>query len=253
MASRPDLSAALIQAAHEISQPRELQTTLDIIVETAASSLPGIDHVGITIASQDGQMETRAGSDTLVRELDELQYELGEGPCVHAIDAEPVTTLEWASRDPRWPRFLPLAVAKGLRSQMGMRLYTEKMTLGALNMYSTSSDTIDPDAVHMAELFAAHASLVLGHARREEQLSTALLTRKVIGQAIGILMERHSLDEDGAFAYLTRVSSHTNIKLRDVAAEVVEQRNDLSKTFEALNGSPANGAHQSPGLSTTGQ
>ena len=95
-----------------------------------------------------------------------------------------------------------------------MRLYTERETLGGLNMYSTSSDTIDSAAVHMAELFAAHASLALGHARREEQLSTALLTRKVIGQAIGILMERHGLDEDGAFAYLTRVSSHSNVKLR---------------------------------------
>ena len=96
-------------------------------------------------------------------------------------------------------------------------------------MYSTSSDTIDPAAMHMAELFAAHASLTLGHARREEQLSTALVTRKVIGQAIGILMERHALDEDGAFAYLTRVSSHTNVKLRSVAQEIVAQRNDLSK------------------------
>jgi GAF domain-containing protein len=145
-------------------------------------------------------METKAGTDPFVWELDRLQYELREGPCVHAIAVGPVTTVEWARREQRWPRFMPLAVAKGLRSQMGMRLYADRETLGGLKMYSTSSDTIDPDAVHMAELFAAHASLALGHARREEQLSTALLTRKVIGQAIGILMEQHALDEDGAFA-----------------------------------------------------
>ena len=229
MGPRPEISAALLKAAQEISQPRELQTTLDTIVETAAHSLPGIDHVGITIASRSGAMETKAGSDTFVWELDKLQYELHEGPCLHAIAVEPVTTVEWAGRDQRWPQFMPLAVAKGLRSQMGLRLYTETETLGGLNMYSTSSDTIDPAAMHMAELFAAHASLTLGHARREEQLSTALVTRKVIGQAIGILMERHALDEDGAFAYLTRVSSHTNVKLRSVAQEIVAQRNDLSK------------------------
>jgi GAF domain-containing protein len=105
-------------------------------------------------------------------------------------------------------------------------------------MYSTSSDTIDPDAVHMAELFAAHASLALGHSRREEQLSAALLTRKVIGQAIGILMERLDLNEDGAFAYLTRVSSHTNVKLRTVAQEIVDRRNDQSTTLGHSNGSP---------------
>jgi GAF domain-containing protein len=231
MGPRPNITAALLEAAREISQPRDLQTTLDTIVTSAAQSLPGIDHVGITIAGSDGSMETKASSDTFVTELDELQYELGEGPCVHAITVEAVTTVDYAGRDQRWPRFMPLAVAKGLRSQMGMRLYSEKDTLGGLNMYSTSSDTIDPDAVHMAELFAAHASLTLGHARREEHLSTALLTRKVIGQAIGILMERHAMDEDGAFAYLARVSSHTNVKLRRVAAEIVAQSNDQSKTL----------------------
>jgi GAF domain-containing protein len=234
MSPRPDISAALLEAAREISRPRDLQTTLNTIVTTAALSLPGIDHVGITIARSDGSMETKASSDTFVTELDELQYELGEGPCVHAITEEAVTTVDWAARDRRWPRFMPLAVAKGLRSQMGMRLYSERDTLGGLNMYSTSSDTIDPAAVYMAELFAAHASLMLGHARREEQLSTAMATRKVIGQSIGILMERHALDEDGAFAYLTRVSSHTNVKLRMVAAEIVAQSNDLSKTLGQL-------------------
>lgn len=80
----------------------------------------------------------------------------------------------------------------------------------------------------MAELFAAHASIALGRSRREEQLNAALFTCKVIGQATGILMERHELDEDGAFAYLTRVSSHTNVKLREVAREIVALRNDLS-------------------------
>jgi GAF domain-containing protein len=229
MGIRPDITAALVRVTREITEPHELQATLDMIVETAAHSLPGIDHVGITIASRNGAMETRAGSDALVWELDRMQYEFGEGPCVHAIGVEPVTTVEWASREQRWPRFMPHAVARGLRSQMGMRLYTERETLGGLNMYSTSSDTIDPDAVHMAELFAAHSALALGHARREEQLSAALATRKVIGQAIGILMERHGLDENDAFAYLTRLSSHTNVKLRTVAREVVELRNDASK------------------------
>jgi len=251
---RPDISAALVKVAHEINEPRELQTVLNTIVGTAVHSLPGIDHVGITIASKDGRMETLAGTDPFVWELDRFQYQLGEGPCVHAIAVDPVTTVEWAGREQRWPRFMPLAVARGLRSQMGMRLFTERETLGGLNMYSTSSDTIDPDAVHMAELFAAHASLALGHARREEQLSAALLTRKVIGQAIGILMERHALDQDGAFAYLTRVSSHTNVKLRAVAQEIVDQSNDQPRTLGHWNGSPApRGPDQSPRLRPPGR
>ena len=238
MAIRPDISAALSRVTREMNEPRDLQTTLNTLVETAARSLPGINHVGITIAGKNGDMETKAGSDPFVWELDKLQYELGEGPCVHVIGVEAITKVEWTRREQRWPKYMPLAVAKGLRSQMGMRLYTERETLGGLNMYSTSSDTIDGDAMHMAELFAAHASMALGHARREEQLSSALLTRKVIGQAIGILMERHDLDQDGAFTYLTRVSSHTNVKLRRVAQEIVDLRNDLSKELGHPNGSP---------------
>lgn len=229
---RPDIGEALIMAAREINEPKTLQETLNTIVETAARSLPGIEHVGITIAGRDGTMETRAGTDQLVWDLDKVQYELGEGPCIHAILDEPVTTVEYASREQRWPRFIARAVEMGLQSQLGMRLFTEAETIGALNMYSTSAETIDPDVAHMAELFAAQASIALGRTRREEQLTTAMQTRKVIGQAIGILMERHSVDEDRAFAYLTRVSSHTNIKLRDVAAEIVALRNDQSHDHE---------------------
>jgi GAF domain-containing protein len=226
---RPDIGDALIRAARQINEPHTLQDTLDMIVETAVRSLPGMDHVGITLANRDGTMETKAGTDQLVWELDQLQYDLGEGPCLHAILDEPVTKVEYAFREQRWPQFIPRAVEMGLQSQLGMRLFTETETIGGLNMYSTSFATIDPDVMHKAELFAAQASIALGRTRREEDLNTALQTRKVIGQSIGILMERHGIDEDRAFAYLARVSSHTNIKLREVAAEVVALRNDQSR------------------------
>jgi AmiR/NasT family two-component response regulator len=52
-----------------------------------------------------------------------------------------------------------------------------------------------------------------------------LQARKVIGQAIGIVMERYQMNEDRAFSFLVRASSHGNIKLRDIAQELVEQRN----------------------------
>jgi len=229
-AYRPELGDALAHVAREINQTRSLQSTLDTIVSTALRSLPGIDHVGITIASRAGTMTTIAATDPLVSVLDQLQYDLGEGPCVHAILSEPVTTIEHAALERRWPRFMAAAVSHGLRSQLGMRLYAERETLGSINLYSTSVDTIDPEVRHVGELFAAHASVALGRARREEDLNAALLTRKVIGQAIGILMERHGLDEDAAFAYLTRVSSRSNVKLRAVATEIVDRRNDETRS-----------------------
>jgi GAF domain-containing protein len=226
MVDRPDIAAALTQAARDINSPRDLDSTLDAIVHTAQRSLPGIDHVGISIAHRNGKIETRAGSDQLVWELDQLQYDLGEGPCLHAVREQPVARVDDLQAEQRWPRYVPLAVGRGVRAQLGLRLYIEEQTLGGLHLYSTSARSIDTEVEHAAQLFAVHAALALGRAQREEDLNAALQTRKVIGQAIGMVMERYQLDEARAFEYLTRVSQHSNIKLRDVAQEIVEQGND---------------------------
>jgi GAF domain-containing protein len=114
-------------------------------------------------------------------------------------------------------------VEVGLRSQLGLRIFTDGQTLGGLNLYSTASDTVDPEATKIAQLFAAHAAIAMGRARREEQLTNALVTRKAIGQAIGILMERYRITEDRAFHFLLRASQTSNTKLRVVAQQVVTE------------------------------
>jgi GAF domain-containing protein len=227
VAARPDLTAALNDAARDIHSAQDLASTLDATVHAAKRSLPGVDHVGISVLHRGaGRIETKAGTDQLVWTLDEIQYDLGEGPCLSAVLEEPVVVVNELRHDQRWPRFVPAAVQHGLKAQLGLRLYTEGETLGGLNLYATASEVIDPEVQHTAELFAVHAALALGHIRREEQLHTALSTRKVIGQAIGIIMERYQLDEDRAFGYLVRVSRHSNVKLRDIAQEVVDRGNE---------------------------
>lgn len=219
------IATALAAAAREINASKDVDAMLDTIVRVAKRDMPDIDMVGISIAHRDGRVETRAATDDLVHELDNLQYELHEGPCVHSIEAEPVVLVEDLRHEQRWPAYVPLAVRRGLRAQLGLRLYVEDETLGGLNMYSLSSDTIGAETRELAEIFAAHAALTLGRVRKEDQLTEALASRKLIGQAIGIVMERFSLDEDRAFQYLSRVSQHGNVKLRAVAEELVGQRN----------------------------
>lgn len=219
------IADALARAAREINAPRDLAMTLDAIVHTARRSLPGIDHVGISIVQRGGRVETKAGTDQLVWDLDQLQYDLGEGPCWDAITADGVVRVDELRHEQRWPNYVPQAVHRGLRAQLGLRLYADDKTLGGLNLYCTSADTIDPDVEQLAELFAVHAAVALGRSRREQALHTALETRKVIGQALGIIMERYSVGEDRAFEYLTRVSQHSNVKIRDVALSLVSQHN----------------------------
>lgn len=221
--SPADVAAALDVAARTINSSPTVEGTLDAIVHAAKASVPGFDEVGVSIVHHDGTIETKAATGQLVWDLDALQYELGAGPCVEAMRDEPVVMAETIRHDQRWPGYVPRAVEAGLRSQLGVQLFLDERTLGGLNMYSTSSDTIEPDALHAAEMFATHAALALGHARLESQLTDAMASRKAIGMAIGLLMARYEVDQDQAFQFLVRVSSTSNTKLRDVAQEVVRQ------------------------------
>ena len=228
-AQRPDLVHALAEATRKITDNGDLTAILTTLVHATQRSLPGVDHAGISVTHKDGRVETLAMTDPFVAALDELQYGLGEGPCLEAISEGATVNIVDALQETRWPRFIPRAVELGLRSQMGVRVYVEDKTVGGLNLYSTRPNAIDPDVQPMADLFATHAALALGKARHEETLYAGMQTRKVIGQAIGILMERYELDEDRAFQYLARVSQHSNHKLRDVAVELVEQVNEHNR------------------------
>jgi GAF domain-containing protein len=234
-----DFARALTEAAKVIHSPRTEEETLLAIALEARRSVPGFDHVGISISHRNGKIETMASTDDLVGELDDLQYDLMEGPCVDSVHSAPVVVVENARHEQRWPRFIPEAVKKGLRAQLALRLFTEDETLGSINLYSTTSDTVDPNALAMAELFAAHAAIALGRARYEHQLNDALGSRKTIGQAVGLVMERYRIDEDRAFHFLVRVSRNSNIKLRDVAQELVDGANDTFRvTGERVSTAP---------------
>lgn len=216
-------ASALARAARMIHREETLDETLAAIVGTARISVPGFDHAGISIITAKGAIETKAATDPIVWELDRLQYDLAEGPCVSAMRGTPVVSVPRARHEQRWPAFMPQALRLGLRSQLAVRLFLdEEGTMGALNLYSTSQEEIDPDAEHVAELFASHAAIALHQAREVEHLNQALESRKVIGQALGIVMERYALDETRAFSFLLRASSTSNIKLRDIAAQLVE-------------------------------
>ena len=85
-----------------------------------------------------------------------------------------------------------------------------------------SAGVASPAAVQIASLFAIHASHALGRRLAEQQLTAALSTRKIIGQAVGIVMERYRLSEQQAFTFLVRASHDTGTRLRLIAAQLVD-------------------------------
>ena len=105
---------------------------------------------------------------------------------------------------------------------LSFQLWVDSDNLGALNLYSTHANAFNDESEHIGLLFAAHAAVAYAAVHRQDYLHQAMETRDLIGQAKGILMERHHITGDRAFLALTRISQDTNRRLRDVAAELVK-------------------------------
>lgn len=214
----------LLEVSRRLSRalaPGDLDGTLARITAAAVEVLPEVDLSSITVRHSDGRLESFAVTDPLLEGIDAAQRELREGPCFDAATDSVHVTAPDLAHDPRYPRYAPTAVAAGVRAQAGIRLFETPSTSGALNLYSRRAGafaTLDG----VGHLFAHQAALALSYAREITQLSEAVRTRQTIGQAVGVVMERFSLDEARAFAFLTRISQDTNTKLRVIAERLLE-------------------------------
>jgi GAF domain-containing protein len=221
----PDLAAIMGEVARQLDQPDSVADQLSAVLNAAVETVPGVDVASITVLHKDGRAETVAWTDPLAYQIDVMQYQLDEGPCLDALRRHPFLRVDDMPAEERWPVYAPKAAKKGIGSQMGLELYNDHRSIGGLNLYSRKRRAFDEDTRSTAWLFATHAALAMGRTRQAEELNTALDSRKVIGQALGIVMERFGLDEQRAFQFLIRVSRNGNVKLRDVARRIVDDRN----------------------------
>ena len=224
MADLRNLAQALAEAGRALHDPGPrggLDGTLEAIASTARDAVPGFDHVGVAVVRGDGTAATVASTGRLVRELDTLQYELDQGPCLDALRRDALVLVEDLSlHAPSWPTYAPRAAEAGVRAQMGVRLHSSTETLGGMNFYSTAAHTIDVSAPRRARLFATHAALALAQARHVN-LGEAVAGHDDLGQAVGILMTQLQIPEDVATYYLIRVATVAELKVQDVAREIV--------------------------------
>lgn len=218
------LVASLRRAADQIiarRSIRDLDETLGQIVTAAVRTVAGADAGGISIA-ENGRIGSRNPSAPSVTDLDGLQSELREGPCITALREAPedgmVLADDLAGPDAaRWPRFAPEAVHRGYRAVLSTRLSSGDDSRTALNLYSRTPGAFTAGARQVAGLFGVQAAILLHGSRYAAQLTRALDSRDLIGRAKGILMERFTLDDDEAFQMLVRSSQETNIKVVEVA------------------------------------
>lgn len=208
----------------------EVEEVLRRVLELAVRVIGKADGASITLFKGDMQPFTMVATDDWVEAIDQRQYETQQGPCIEvAATSAPTSGSADLAASTSWPVFGRVAVDYGVRSLLAAGLSphpdpTEpKSPPGALNLYSRSAFAFTGEDREEALLLAAIAAIgvQLAAARANtSRLYEALSTRDVIGQAKGILMERHGISEEQAFNVLRRASNDLNIKLRDVAAEI---------------------------------
>ena len=204
-----------------------LDTTLERVAELAVEVIDGCDSCSVTMQAA-GMFLTATSTDAIARVVDADQYRVNDGPCLDAIREGRVNRVDEVSAERRWPAFCRLAEQHGICSFLAVPLEVRGEVVGALNLYSRAPRGFDRLDEELARLFRSQAAIALANAHvfrstRElaDQLQQAMSSRAVIEQAKGILMAQHRCDPATAFALLTGMSQSRNLKLREVAAQVV--------------------------------
>ena len=210
----------LKELAQALARTSDADLQIKLAVEAATDLVARCSHAGFTVNEKDGPL-TRASSDDIVQRANELQRVLGEGPCLDVVrDQDTMVSCDLAV-ERRWPAWAP-RVAEELKvgSLISVLVYTDAHSYGAMSLYSRQGDRFDADDVAIAQTLAGQVATLISSGREIDQLGRAVLSRNIIGQAQGILMERYNIDAAQAFDYLRRISSHSNRKVVDLAAEI---------------------------------
>jgi GAF domain-containing protein len=236
VSSRPvdipgDFAATLADLARSWRSESQPEPALAAIVRGATVAVPGVHFAGITMPGEGRTPATVAGTDVAFGRLEDLQRRLGEGPGLDTVRTRDTVRTDDLTADPRWPALGRATAGLGIRSVLSVHLYVLGRSLGALGLVSSRPAAFDDGTEQMAALFAAHAAVALESLRQELGLRTAVDGRDVIGRAKGILMQRHRISDEAAFAMLVRASRDADMKLREVAEHVVAH---LERTAERL-------------------
>ena len=200
-----------------LSEEEKLRLALAMVVDCVT----GCDEAGVMLIHRD-RIETRAPTSDLVIEGDRLQYEFHEGPCLDSVLQHTSVVGNRIAEDPRWPRWgAAVSERLGVQAMLSLLLFSNEQSYGAMNLYATTIDAFDRDDMVVAQALSTHLAVMLATGRELDHRATALVNRTVIGQAEGILMERHKIEANAAFQMLRKASQDTNRRLATIADELV--------------------------------
>ena len=222
------LARTLVELADTLVDDFDVVDLLTLLADRCVETLD-VAAAGILLASPDGRLRVLASTSDAMRVLELLEVQAEEGPCLDCFHTgRPVPRVDLTGAGARWPRFVPEALEAGFRSVEALPLRLRNTVIGALNLFHTEATVAERADVEVAQAFADIATIaILQHrAAREaqvvnDQLNRALNSRIVIEQAKGVLAEREGLDVQQAFERLRRHARNHNLRLADLANDVV--------------------------------
>ncbi|CAN5222828.1 GAF and ANTAR domain-containing protein [soil metagenome] len=199
-----------------------LKDTLQSAVASAVTMVEHAEHAGVSMVHHHKSIETPAATDAVARRGDELQYELGEGPCLQSIREQETVWSDDLTLEPRWPRWSRQASEElGVRSMLCFQLFVTHDTLGALNLYSSKPSAFDYADRTAGLALAAHIAVALSSVQDAAIQESVLRGASVIGQAQGMLMQRYELRPSQAFLVLARAAQRDDSTLQQIAETLV--------------------------------
>ncbi|WP_245580168.1 GAF and ANTAR domain-containing protein [Arthrobacter castelli] len=219
---RDELAWQLTDLARDLQRHSSPDEVLRSVVDAAIQLIPGVEEGSISVVLGRKNASSRAPSGALPSQVDDIQTELGEGPCLKAAYQERIVRVSNMTTEQRWPRFAQRAAELGVGSMLAFQLYVDNDNMGALNLYSSSVDAFGHESEEIGRLVAGHAAVAFAEAEETSNLQLAISSRDRIGQAKGILMERYKITEQQAFLMLARASQNTNIKLLRIAEQLAD-------------------------------
>ena len=197
-----------------------LERSLVAVTASAVELVDGVDFADVMVISDE---RTRSVTSVpLLVELDALQLELQEGPCLAAAVGGAMVRCTDLRDEPRWPRYAAAAVAAGVHSMLSFQLETRHNGIGALNMFGLDPRGVDPAAEAIGALLATLATVAFMVDESQEQFATALASRDVIGQAKGMLIDHYKVDAARAFEMLKELSQASNVPVRTIARQIID-------------------------------
>lgn len=220
----PELVAAFDEITSSLTSASDLTDTFTRVATTAERTVTDCHAASVSMMRRSGFV-TMAATDDIARRGDLIQYESGEGPCLSAATDQSVVYTACLHEDRRWPVSAERLTELGVGSMLSARLSVEEdrsHTLGSINLYSMDDHAFDEQDQVLVVLLASLTSVVAHHARVRSDLERGLVSRQIIGEAVGILRAQHSASSEDAFGLLVTASNRMNLKLRTIAEQLVE-------------------------------